>query len=316
MSFTIKLDKSKDLKSVRKQFQETGVFYTDPKLAEMVKGFLPADTDEAYDPTAGCGNLLSVFGDDVAKFGQELDPAQAEACNRLPNCQCVAGNTLTEPAFMDRKFRAIVANFPFSVRWDPKRAEEDPRFFALGVPLPPASKADYAFILHILHMLSEDGTAVVIVPHGILFRGNAEGKIRKYILEQNWIDSITGFEKGYFQDTSIPVAVLVFRKHRDKDTIRFADHERDLERDVSLAEIRENDFNLNIPRYLQPPMPEEPYIDPAAVWKDFVKTCQDSLRTSLECARMMADMQTDTGADFGNLDDFRRAMTEVLNEAC
>ena len=80
MSFTIKLDKSKSLKSVRKQFQENGVFYTDPKLAEMIKGLLPADLKEAYDPTAGCGNLLAVFGDDVgvAEFACTLSPACKE----------------------------------------------------------------------------------------------------------------------------------------------------------------------------------------------------------------------------------------------
>ena len=103
------------VKEIRKKFKEQGVFYTDKRLAKFIASFIPDGIEEVYDPTCGSGNLLSVFPDSVRKFGQEIDATQAEeARHRLVNSEIAVGDTLEAPAFMGRKFKAIVANPPFS----------------------------------------------------------------------------------------------------------------------------------------------------------------------------------------------------------
>ena len=136
-------------KSYRKQLADKGVFHTDEALAKEIASYIPEGATEVYDPTCGCGALLSVFPDSVKKYGQELDPDMAEYCRQhLNNCEIAAGDTLEKPAFLSRSFPAIVANYPFSIKWDPENACERP-FYCLNVPvLPPKGKADYAFLLH------------------------------------------------------------------------------------------------------------------------------------------------------------------------
>ena len=241
----------KSAKAYRKHLAEQGIFYTDPKLAEAIRAHLPTDIKEVYDPTCGIGNLLRSFPDDVRKYGQELDAESAEEARKtLVNAEIVAGDTLVSPAFMDRKFDAIAANYPFSVAWTPDK--DDPRF-SCAPALAPKSKADMAFILHILYMLSDTGTASVLCSPGVTFRGQSEGKIRKWLIEQNVIDSVTMYEGGYFEDTSISTVLLVLRKHRDTDTITVTDHEHGLSREVTRAEIIEADYNLSVGRYVEPP---------------------------------------------------------------
>ena len=241
----------KSAKAYRKHLAEQGIFYTDPKLAEAIRAHLPADVKEVYDPTCGIGNLLASFPDDVRKYGQELDAESAEEARKtLVNAEIVAGDTLTAPAFMGRKFDAIAANYPFSVAWAPDK--DDPRF-SCAPALAPKSKADMAFILHILYMLSDTGTASVLCSPGITFRGQAEGKIRRWLIEQNVIDSVTLYEGGYFEDTGISTVLLVLKKRRDKDTVTVADHEHGLSREVTRAEIIEADYNLSVGRYVEPP---------------------------------------------------------------
>lgn len=240
---------SYSVKSIRKKFAEHGVFYTDLKLAGILRDIICANSDvsDVYDPACGSGNLLSVFSDDVRKYGQELSPEQAEeARRRLENCEIATGDTLTAPAFSEKKFRHIVANYPFSVKWEPKtdaRWDEAPC-------LPPPSKADYAFIMHIISMMADDGVAAVLGYPGILYRGQREGKIRQWIVERNLIESVTLMEGGYFEDTNIDTALVVFRKGKDCDTIRFADHETGKEYVATLDEVRKNDFNLSPSQYI------------------------------------------------------------------
>lgn len=240
---------SYSVKSIRKQFVEHGVFYTDLKLAEMLKDILCAhgEVDEVYDPTCGSGNLLSVFADEVVKYGQELNPEQAEeARRRLPNSHIATGDTLTTPAFMDKRFRFISANYPFSIKWEPS---EDSRWEHAPC-LPPPSRADYAFIMHIIAMMAPDGIAAVLGFPGILYRGMREGKIRRWIVEQNLIESVTIIEKGYFEDTDIATALIVFRKGRTDTSIRFADHEQGTEYTATIEEVRGNDYNLSPSNYI------------------------------------------------------------------
>lgn len=240
---------SYSVKSIRKQFAEYGVFYTDIKLAEMLKDCVSESgaVNEVYDPTCGSGNLLSVFPDEVRKYGQELNPEQADiARQRLVNCVIVSGDTLTNPAFIDRKFKHIVANYPFSVKWEPK---SDDRWNDAPC-LPPPSKADYAFIMHIIHMMDNDGVAAVLGFPGILYRGQREGKIRQWIVERNLIESVTLIEGGYFEDTNVATALVVFRKGRNGDTIKFADHESGKEYIATMDEVKRNGYNLSPSSYI------------------------------------------------------------------
>lgn len=261
------MDQTKSLKQLRKDYKEHGVFYTDSKLAEIIKQFIPADVKEVYDPTCGSGVLLSAFGDDVAKYGQELNPTQAEETQRnLKNAHIAAGDTLLEPAFLDKKFRGIVANPPFSVSWDPGNiAGHDARFIAAPC-LPPRSKADYAFLLHILYMLSEDGVAACLGFPGILYRGQREGKIREWLVRINVIEEIHHIPGGFFDDTNIATCLVVMKKNRgNRNTIRFVDMEHGISGDILISDIEANGFNLSVSSYVTPPKPERPPLDSRAV---------------------------------------------------
>lgn len=195
-----------------------------------------------------------------------------------------------------------MANPPFSATWsaDTKFLSDD-RFSKAGV-LAPKSKADYAFILHMVHHLNEGGTMACVAPHGVLFRGNAEGKIRQFLIEtKNYIDAIIGLPANIFYGTSIPTCILVLKKCREEDdNILFIDASKEFEKVktqnklrpehiekivstyrerkeieryshlASLDEVRENDYNLNIPRYVDTFEEEEP-IDIQAVMADIKK---------------------------------------------
>jgi type I restriction enzyme M protein len=187
------------------------------------------------------------------------------------------------------QFEAVVANPPFSADWsaDPSFTTDD-RFSTFG-KLPPASKADYAFILHMLHHLADNGTMAVILPHGALFRGGSEGAIRKILIaERNWLDAVIGLPANIFYGTGIPTCIMVFKKcrenpddvlfidasgfydkaknqnvlreaHVDKiiDAYRSRSNEAQYSHVAAMAEIEENDWNLNIPRYVDTFIEEE-----------------------------------------------------------
>ena len=167
------------IKSIKEEFKSKGIFYTTNELALLIKSFVDIEIDEVYDPTCGDGALLSVFDDSVKKYGQEINEHQIEVAEkRLVNFTGYCGDTLKDPAFKDKKFKCIVANPPFSIKWEPPILNgifTDDRFKFIPA-LPPKSKADYAFILHILHYLDSDGIAVVLNFPGILYRGNSKGK--------------------------------------------------------------------------------------------------------------------------------------------
>jgi type I restriction enzyme M protein len=183
---------------------------------------------------------------------------------------------------MQFKFEAIVANPPFSAKWsaDPLHLQDE-RFSGYG-KLAPSSKADYAFIQHMIYQLDENGTLAVVMPHGVLFRGAAEGVIRRYLIEEkNYLDAVIGLPPNLFFGTSIPASILVFKKCRKSpENILFIDASKHFEKGknqnhlrpsdidtilevlerrtardkysyvATLAEIKENDYNLNIPRYV------------------------------------------------------------------
>ena len=294
----------KDMKSIRNEFKKNGVFYSSLDLAEKLKSYVPEDVTEVYDPTCGSGALLSVFGDDVKKYGQELDEQQAQyAQEHLVNAEIVAGNTLTDPAFMGKKFRAIVANPPFSVKWEPNAEDER---FKVAPALAPKSKADYAFILHCLHYLADDGKAVCLDAHGILFRGNAEGQIRKWLLENNYIEKIVGFGAGYFVDTSIPTCALILNKSKKTTDIVFEDTVINKGRVVKLEEIVRNDFNLNLSRYIQEERPKVKY--------DFLKE-NNNLREEIK-EKLRCDIELQyilcKELDLGSFNDFIFDLEQII----
>ena len=178
------------------------------------------------------------------------------------------------PLYVD----AVVSNPPYSQQWDPDHKENDPRYSRFG--LAPKTKADYAFLLHDLYHLKPDGMMTIVLPHGVLFRGGEEGKIRKNLIEQNHIDAIIGLPANIFFGTGIPTVILVLRQQRSNNDVLVIDASKhflkvgknnklqasDIKRItdavihrennpkfskvVSKATLRENDYNLNIPRYV------------------------------------------------------------------
>ena len=242
-----------NIKSIKEEFKAKGIFYTTNELALLIKSFVDIETDEVYDPTCGDGSLLSVFEDNVKKYGQEINDHQIEvAKNRLVNFTGYCGDTLKEPAFIDKKFKCIVANPPFSIAWEQPILNgifTDDRFKLIPV-LPPKSKADYAFILHILHYLANDGIAVVLNFPGILYRGNSEGEIRKWIIEKNYIDKVIRIPGKTFIDTTIETALIVFRKNKTTTDIEFIDSEKNKSYTATFEEVKTNDFVLSVSAFV------------------------------------------------------------------
>ena len=213
-----------------------------------------------------------------------------------------------------RSFDAVVANPPYSAKWDNDKTKlKDPRFSDYG-KLAPASKADYAFILHSLYHLNNDGTMAIVLPHGVLFRGAAEATIRQTLIEKNYLDAVIGLPANLFYGTSIPTTILVFKKNRKNKDILFIDASKEFEKgknqntlteeninkiistyekreDVdkfahvaTLDEIKENDYNLNIPRYVDTFEEEEP-VDLEEVKKMLAQDDEDIKKLEAEIAK-------------------------------
>ena len=259
-----------------------------------MKSYIRSTVGEVYDPTCGDGALLAVFGDEVRKYGQELDGQQlAVARSRLANFEGVCGDTLQSPAFSERKFECIIANPPFSVKWEQRRDDER---FSSAPALAPKSKADYAFLLHILHYLEDNGVAVVLNAPGVLYRGNAEGKIRRWLVEQNVIDRVVNIPGGYFVDTKIPTVLLVLRKDRSARGVTgivFEDLKQERETTLTRDEIAANDFVLS--GLLQPEPPSAPPIDPHALEREVEQALVSNVRLQLLRTREVSSLE---GIDF------------------
>ncbi|MEA3272601.1 MAG: type I restriction-modification system subunit M [Patescibacteria group bacterium] len=292
-----------------------GEFYTPAQVSRLLAQIVTEDKKKicsVYDPTCGSGSLLLRIGDfvDVGNyFGQELNRTTYNLARmnmilhgvNFNDFNIQQGDTLVEDAHPDLRAEAIVANPPFAAKWksdsDPQLAQDE-RFSQYG-RLAPKGAADYAFVTHMIYHLADNGTMAVVLPHGVLFRGGAEGQIRKYIIEsQNYLDAVIGFPANIFYGTSIPVTVLVFKKCRkDDEDILFIDASKEFEKGrnqnhltdenltkifetyekrkeiekyshkASLEEIKENDYNLNIPRYVDT-FEEEEEIDIDKVAKE------------------------------------------------
>lgn len=295
------------VKAIRKKFHDAGVFYTPPELIDTIKKYADIYKPEplnVYDPTCGSGDLLSVYN--CPKYGQEIDAEQLEqAKERFSDFVGVAGDTLKCPAFIDKRFDLIVANYPFSIKWEPFK---DERFCA--PVLPPQSKADYAFILHILYMLADDGVAVVMGFPGILYRQQREGTIRQWLIEQNYIDRVVSIPGNKFTDTTIATCILIIRKDKGTTDITFEDTEHDITKTVDVEEVRKNNYNLSVSSYVEYKEPKET-IDPYALEVAARKALLKRIRQSIETSRLI---ETISPGDIPTVDNFINDLQKLIDE--
>lgn len=276
--------------------KKAGEFYTPQQVSTILAQIVTTGKTRlksVYDPTCGSGSLLLRVAKEVKEvgdfFGQEMNRTTYNLARmnmilhgvHYRNFDIKQDDTLEHPMHDGMRFEAIVANPPFSAKWSAKDLfQADDRFASYG-RLAPASKADYAFVTHMLHHLDDNGTMAVVLPHGALFRGAAEGHIREFIIkEKNWLDAVIGLPANIFYGTSIPTCIMVFKKCRETDEVLFIDASQGFEKGknenflrnsdiekiveafrnrteearfshlVSLKEIADNDYNLNIPRYV------------------------------------------------------------------
>jgi type I restriction enzyme M protein len=284
--------------------KKAGEFYTPQEVSTILARIVTTGKTRiknVYDPTCGSGSLLLRVAKEVevGEFnGQEMNRTTYNLARmnmilhgvHYRNFDLKQEDTLIDPQHVEKRFEAVVANPPFSAKWsaNPLLLNDD-RYSQYG-RLAPGSKADFAFVQHMLHQLDENGTMAVILPHGVLFRGAAEGHIREYIIkERNWLDAVIGLPANIFYGTSIPTCILVFKKCREHpENILFVDASTCFEKaknqnylrveDIAkivdtyrgravedrfshralLSEVAENDYNLNIPRYVDTFEAEEP----------------------------------------------------------
>jgi type I restriction enzyme M protein len=284
--------------------KKAGEFYTPQEVSKVLAKIVTTGKSRiksVYDPTCGSGSLLLRVGREVqvARFyGQELNTTTYNLARmnmilhgtKYNAFDIKQGDTLEDPQHLDQEFQAVVANPPFSAHWSASVTHlSDQRFSSPG-KLAPKTKADYAFVLHMLTHLEEDGTMAVVLPHGVLFRGASEGTIRKFLVQDmNYLDAVIGLPANIFYGTSIPTVILVFKKCRqESDDVLFIDASQAFEKaknqnvlldehidkiittyrnrkvvekysyKASMNEIEDNDCNLNIPRYVDTFEEEEP----------------------------------------------------------
>lgn len=295
--------KQKSLKNIRKEFKNNGVFYTPIALAERLKSYVDIEIDNVYDPTCGVGNLLSVFHENVKKYGQELDAEQLSLID-LPNFTGYAGDTLQDDKFKGMKFDCIVANPPFSVKWNSEELADDERFRNCPA-LPPPSKADWAFMLHILYHLSENGIAVVLEFPGILYRGQREGKIRQWFVENNYVERVINIPGNTFEDTSISTCILVIRKNKKTTDIIFEDGDKT--KVIAQKEVEENGFVLSVSTYIQEEIEKEE-VNPLELESAARKSFLERLKKELDFEKMVCEIEGISMQPFIN------AIKKVLRE--
>lgn len=298
----------KSIKNIRQQFKDHGVFYTPPELAELLKTYIDFTPGSVYDPTCGQGNLLSVFPDETTKYGQEIFSDELEkAKSRLKNFIGYSGDTLRDDGFKGLKFDAIVANPPFSIRWEPN--ENDERFE--GCPaLPPPSKADYAFIIHILHHLSDTGKAICLEFPGILYRGQREGKIRQWLVDQNYIERVVHIPGNTFVDTQIATCIVVLNKAKRSTDIIFEDKENSIEKCVRYEDVKDNDYSLSVSNYIVPEKSKED-IDPADLENRARQQFIKRLKNELDFEMQICEMEKISIIPF--LDEIQKAIDEYYS---
>lgn len=327
-----------------------GEFYTPAEVSELLARLVkPKENDRVYDPTSGSGSLLlkvarQVPNQKVAIYGQERNGATHSLAlmnmymHGIDDARIEWGDTLANPLHLEdgklMKFQVIVANPPFSLdKWAMGFANEgntDKKFkmeasldqfkrFEWGVP--PTSKGDYAFVQHMLYSLAENGRMATILPHGVLFRGSSEGKIRQQIIEMNLLEAVIGLPEGLFFGTGIPACIMLFKKDRKHKDVLFIDassegnyekgknqnklREQDIAKIVetyekwetidkysyvaTIDEIKENDYNLNIPRFVDT-FEEEESIDMERVKENISNIKQELKEVELQMDKYLKEL--------------------------
>lgn len=274
-----------------------GEFYTPGEVSVLLAKLMnPKPGNRIYDPACGSGSLLIRVGDEVhsndfSLYGQESNGSTWALCKMnmflhgKDNASITWGDTLNNPKFVEgdklAKFDIVIANPPFSLeKWGAESASKDP-FNRYWRGIPPKKTGDYAFISHMIESaLKDTGKIGVIVPHGVLFRGGAEGKIRQELIEENLLEAVVGLPPKLFYGTGIPASIMVFNKGKETRDVLFIDASREFfegtrqnrlgEEHINkitrtyedfetidkyayratYEELEENEFNLNIPRYV------------------------------------------------------------------
>ncbi|MBQ7412885.1 MAG: type I restriction-modification system subunit M [Alphaproteobacteria bacterium] len=317
-----------------------GEFFTPHVLAQLLAQLAePKEGDRICDPACGSGGLLLMAGEEIEKtgsqnyalYGQEKTGTTYNLARMnmflhgKDSARIEWGDTLNTPLLRDEdglmKFDVVVANPPFSLdKWGEPGLEND-KYNRFWRGMPPASKGDYAFICHMIETAKvKEGRVAVFVPHGVLFRGSSEGRIRESLIKENLLDAVIGLPAGLFQTTGIPVAILIFDRTREqgganenRKDVLFIDaskefvsgknqntlsdehiakivdtykNRREIEKYSHIAtfdEIKENDFNLNIPRYVDTFEDEEEV--------DLIKVKADIAKTEAELAEVQEKMK-------------------------
>ena len=316
--------------------KKAGEFYTPKQVSQILAKIVTTNKHKlksVYDPTCGSGSLLLRVAKEVEDvnnyYGQEMNRTTYNLARmnmilhgvHYRKFDIKQEDTLEHPQHIDLQFEAIVANPPFSAQWSANPLfTTDDRFSQYG-KLAPSSKADFAFVQHMIHHLAENGTMALVLPHGALFRGGAEQHIRRYLIEnRNYLDAVIGLPANIFYGTSIPTCIMVFKKCREHpDDILFIDASNDFEKvktqnilrgsDIdkivdtyrnrteldkyskraSLQDIITNDYNLNIPRYVDT-FEAETHIDINAIANE-LKALDSQM---LETDKLICNSATDT----------------------
>ena len=316
--------------------KKAGEFYTPQPVSTLLAKLVTANNQNlksVYDPTCGSGSLLLRVKKEAKQvgriYGQELNRTTYNLARmnmilhdvHYSDFDIKQEDTLEKPAHRELRFDAIVANPPFSAKWSANPLfMSDDRFSVYG-RLAPSSKADMAFVQHMVYQLAEEGTMAVVLPHGVLFRGGAEGHIRQYLIEElNCLDAVIGLPANIFYGTSIPTCVLVFKKCRkNPDDILFIDASNHFEKVkttnvmqpehiqkivdtykarrveekysalATIESIKANDWNLNIPRYVDTFEAEES-IDLEAISKQLAQLDQESKATDQTIAQFCKEL--------------------------
>lgn len=342
--------------------KKAGEFYTPHGPAQILCRIAMAGQEnkkglQVYDPCMGSGSLMlscrnySTEPDFIKYYGQELMPSTYNLARMnmflhgvLPENQHLRnGDTLDAdwPTDEETEFDAVTMNPPYSANWSAAEGfKQDERFMDYGGKLAPKSKADYAFLLHGFYHLKQTGTMAIVLPHGVLFRGAAEGSIRKTLLENGSIYAVIGLPSNMFYNTSIPTCIIVLKKHREGRDVLFIDasklfekekkqnvmkeehidhvlelynNRKTVEKEAYLAsydDIMANDFNLNIPRYVDT-TEEEEEIDLKALTQSMRETDKQIKEENAALVGMMKELTFQDDATKEAVEAFIRVLEEV-----
>lgn len=340
--------------------KKAGEFYTPQPVSKILTRIAIAGQEDkrgllVYDPCMGSGSLL-LNAKKYAKepqyiryFGQELMTSTYNLARMNMFLHGIApenqklrnGDTLDEdwPTGEETDFDMVLMNPPYSAKWSAAAGFlQDERFSDYGV-LAPKSKADYAFLLHGLYHLKSSGTMAIVLPHGVLFRGASEEKIREKLLRSGNIYAVIGLPANLFYNTSIPTCILVLKKHREGRDVLFIDASKKFEKGkkqnsmtdehidtiinlymnrenvekesflASFEDIEKNDFNLNIPRYVDT-FEKEEEVDLNALLTDMKKTDEELEKTQQEFLSLLKDLTSPDEKIMASLQDLIEKMEE------